>query len=86
MLARGALLRLKHKVDPRRYNGALFLGLGCLCEKLGVPTEFDLRTLLVAVESITNSLNEKIKSGCALVAPHLSASDAGAIRRRYVGE
>ena len=96
MLARGALLRLKHKVDPRRYNGALFLGLGGVCVKSHGGTDGIgfANAIGVAVESITNSLNEKIKSGCALVAPHLSVampvrsddgmseSDAGVLRAK----
>lgn len=76
MLARGSLSRLKERVDPRRYNGALFLGLGGVCVKSHGGTDGIgfANAIGVAVESISNSLNEKIKSGCEHVAPHLSSA------------
>jgi len=63
MLARPALKKFKMRIDPRRYNGAMFLGLNGICIKshggtdgLGFATAID-----VAIELITDNLNEGIR-------------------------
>jgi len=63
LLARPALKQFKMRIDPRRYNGAMFLGLNGICIKshggtdgLGFATAID-----VAIELITDNLNEGIR-------------------------
>jgi glycerol-3-phosphate acyltransferase PlsX len=67
VLARPGLQRLRMRVDPRRYNGAMFLGLNGICVKshggtdaLGFANAID-----VAVQMIVDGLNEAIKEDYA---------------------
>ena len=62
-VAKGALTQFKERIDPRRYNGAMFLGLNGICVKshggtdaLGFATALE-----VAVELIEDGINEVIK-------------------------
>lgn len=66
-LARGALKEFKMKVDPRRYNGAMFLGLNGICIKShgGTDAIGFANAIHVAVELISNSFNEDIKKDYA---------------------
>ncbi len=64
ILARPALERFKMRVDPRRYNGATFLGLNGICVKshggtdaLGFANAID-----VAVEMVRDGLIDSIKT------------------------
>ena len=63
VLARPALERFKTRVDPRRYNGAMFLGLNGICVKShgGTDALGFANAIGVAVEMIRDGLNESIK-------------------------
>jgi phosphate acyltransferase len=67
LLAGRALKNLKRRVDPRRYNGAMFLGLNGICIKShgGTDSVGFANAIQVAVDLITNSLNENIKKDYA---------------------
>ncbi|HEX9701607.1 MAG TPA: phosphate acyltransferase PlsX [Rhodospirillales bacterium] len=71
-LAIGALKKFKMRVDPRRYNGAMFLGLNGICIKShgGTDAVGFANAIHVAVELITNSLNDHIKHDYAELAAH----------------
>ncbi|MDH5750303.1 MAG: phosphate acyltransferase PlsX [Rhodospirillales bacterium] len=71
-LAKPALNKFKMRVDPRRYNGAMFLGLNGICVKSHGGTDgFGFSNAIkVAVEMITDGLNEAIKDDFS----HLSAT------------
>lgn len=69
LLAKPALNRLRMKTDPRRYNGAMMLGLNGICVKshggtdgLGFANAID-----VAVGLVSNSINESIKEDYARI-------------------
>jgi glycerol-3-phosphate acyltransferase PlsX len=72
LLARGALNKFKMRVDPRRYNGAMFLGLNGICIKSHGGTDGlgFANAIKVAIELITNSLNENIKKDYAELSAH----------------
>ena len=63
LLARPALNQLKAHFDPRRYNGAMFLGLNGICIKSHGGTDgFGFaHAIEVAHDLITKSINESIK-------------------------
>lgn len=67
LLAAPALRDLKKKMDPRRYNGAMFLGLNGICIKShgGTDSLGFANAIEVAVELITDRLNEGIKEDFA---------------------
>jgi glycerol-3-phosphate acyltransferase PlsX len=62
LLARGAFKRLKKRVDPRRYNGAMFLGLQGVCVKShgGTDAEGFANAIGVAHDLVAHGFNEKI--------------------------
>ena len=73
-LARHALKNFKMQVDPRRYNGAMFLGLNGICIKShgGTDAIGFANAIHVAVELVTNSFNEDIKKDYAQLSAHQS--------------
>ena len=62
LLARGALNKLRTRLDPRLYNGATFLGLnGIVVKSHGGTDGFGFANAIgVAVDMVTNELNEFI--------------------------
>jgi len=64
LLARGALKKLAARIDPRRYNGAMFLGLGGIAVKSHGSTDaFGFANAIgVAVDMQVNGLLEKIRN------------------------
>ncbi len=62
-LALPALKVLKQKLDPRRYNGAMFLGLNGICVKShgGTDAFGFANAIKVAVDLIANNVNDDIK-------------------------
>jgi glycerol-3-phosphate acyltransferase PlsX len=62
LLSRGAYKRLKKRVDPRRYNGAMFLGLQGVCVKShgGTDAEGFANAIAVARDLVAHGFNEKI--------------------------
>ena len=64
LLARSAFNKLKQRADPRRYNGAMFLGLRGVCVKShgGTDAIGFANAIGVAVNLATNNFNEKVKA------------------------
>ncbi|HIJ61772.1 MAG TPA: phosphate acyltransferase PlsX [Rhodospirillaceae bacterium] len=64
LLAKPALLKVKMRTDPRRYNGALLLGLNGISVKShgGTDAVGFANAIGVAAELATHGLNERIKS------------------------
>jgi len=67
LLARGGLKRLREMLDPRRYNGAVFLGLNGVVVKShgGADAEGFAHAVDVAMDMITNDFNQRIREGLA---------------------
>jgi phosphate acyltransferase len=65
LLTRPALRRLRERVDPRRYNGAIFLGLGGICVKShgGSDALAFANAIGVAVDMKVNGFLDKIRDG-----------------------
>lgn len=63
LLARSAFTKLKQRADPRRYNGAMFLGLRGVCVKShgGTDAIGFANAIGVAVNLAANGFNDKIK-------------------------
>ena len=68
LLSRGALNRLKKRVDPRRYNGAMFLGLQGVCVKShgGTDAEGFANAIGVAHDLVARGFNERIAEELAV--------------------
>lgn len=77
LLARSALDKVKVRTDPRRYNGAMFLGLNGICVKSHGGTDHVgfANAIGVAVDLIANDLNAKIKDECRAIAEHAPPAD-----------
>lgn len=73
-----AINRLKQKLDPRRYNGAMFLGVNGVCVKShgGTDAEGFANAIKVAVEMITDRLNESIKDELAQIGDFAEKEEA----------
>ncbi len=69
LLARPALFRMKKRVDPRRYNGAMFLGLNGICVKShgGADGYAFYHAIREARALILGRTNERIISEIALL-------------------
>lgn len=79
VLARSAFMKLRKRMDPRRYNGAMFLGLQGVCVKShgGTDATGFANAVSVAVDLATHGFNETIKEELArLGGPHLPESKA----------
>ena len=63
VLARSALKGLRRRIDPRRYNGAMFLGLNGICVKShgGTDAIGFANAIGVAADLIRRGINENIK-------------------------
>jgi len=82
MLARRALLKVKLRTDPRRYNGAMFLGLNGIAVKShgGTDAVGFANAIGVAVDLVSQGFNEKIKDELVrLHAPGTPPAQAAAI-------
>ncbi|MDD3030238.1 MAG: phosphate acyltransferase PlsX [Alphaproteobacteria bacterium] len=62
LLSRGAFQQLKKRADPRRYNGAMFLGLQGVCVKShgGTDAQGFANAIGVARDLVAHGFNEKI--------------------------
>jgi phosphate acyltransferase len=67
IFARGGLRRLREWLDPRRYNGAMLLGLSGVVVKShgGTDAEGFAHAVDVALDLITNDFNSRIAEGLA---------------------
>jgi glycerol-3-phosphate acyltransferase PlsX len=65
---------LRARVDPRRYNGAIFMGLNGVCVKSHGGTDaFGFANAIgVAVDMVTNGAIEKMREDFALL--HIQAN------------
>jgi glycerol-3-phosphate acyltransferase PlsX len=77
VLARGGLKRLKEWLDPRKYNGAVLLGLNGVVVKShgGADAEGFAHAVDVAMDMINNDFNDKIKVLLAAMDRAILASD-----------
>jgi glycerol-3-phosphate acyltransferase PlsX len=71
ILARPALRKLRKRLDPRRYNGAVFLGLNGIAVKShgGTDAVGFAHAVGVAVDMVRHGLIEKIRGDYARMAP-----------------
>jgi glycerol-3-phosphate acyltransferase PlsX len=71
VLARGALKKLRKRMDPRRYNGAVFLGLNAIAVKShgGTDALGFAHACSVAIDMVKHRLIEKIRADYARLAP-----------------
>jgi len=79
LLARNAFNKLKMRTDPRRYNGAMFLGLQGVCVKShgGTDALGFANAISVAADLVNHGFNEKIRDELAkLQAPSASGNEA----------
>ena len=62
MLASGAMRRLKGRVDPRRYNGGMFLGLNGVCIKShGSSDRYGTQSAILAgADLVAGRFNERV--------------------------
>jgi glycerol-3-phosphate acyltransferase PlsX len=82
LFARSAMTGLRARVDPRRYNGAIFMGLNGICVKSHGGTDaFGFANAIgVAVDMVVNGATEKMKQDVAqLLAVPGAAATAAAI-------
>ncbi len=79
IFARSALAKVRMRTDPRRYNGALFVGLnGIVVKSHGGTDEFGFANALgVAIDMIAQGLNAKIRDELAHLAPPPPEAAAG---------
>jgi glycerol-3-phosphate acyltransferase PlsX len=61
-LAMGALKRLKRRMDPRHYNGGMFLGLNGICVKShgGMDSYGFSRAIAMAASLVENGFNTRV--------------------------
>jgi len=64
LLARGAINQMKNKVDPKKYNGGMFLGLSGVCVKShgGSDVEGTKNAILMAANLVQNNFNARVAS------------------------
>ena len=67
LLARPALDRLREWMDPRRYNGAILLGLNGVVVKShgGTDALGFAHAVDVAMDMVTHGFNDRIREGLA---------------------
>nr|WP_211113773.1 phosphate acyltransferase PlsX [Azospirillum picis] len=70
LLARGAFKRFRERIDPRRYNGAMFLGLRGVCVKShgGTDAVGFANAVAVAINLAAHGFNERIKEEMGRIA------------------
>jgi glycerol-3-phosphate acyltransferase PlsX len=79
LLARTAIAKVRERTDPRRYNGAMFLGLnGIVVKSHGGTDGFGVANAIgVAVDMIANRINDRIGDELAqLAAPRAGGATA----------
>jgi glycerol-3-phosphate acyltransferase PlsX len=73
LLARSELERLRELVDPRRYNGAVLVGLNGVAVKShgGADGPGFAHALDVAMDMVVHRFNDRIREGLARIGPQL---------------
>lgn len=71
LLARGAFLKLRARVDPRCYNGGMFLGLNGVCVKShgGIDAFGFANAIGVAIDLVAQDFNSRIANELHHLAP-----------------
>ena len=80
LLVRPGLVRLREWLDPRRYNGAVMLGLNGVVVKShgGADAETFAHAVDVGVDMVTHRFNEQIRDGLArIVGPTPTSPKSG---------
>ena len=79
LVSSGAMRRLRARMDPRRYNGALFLGLSHVCVKShgGTDTFGFSQAIKVAADLVRKRCNERIGERLAQMGDIHYAQKAG---------
>ena len=77
LLAHRALRKLRMRLDPRRYNGAVFLGLDGICVKSHGATDAlgFANAIGVAVDMKINGFLDKMRHGIAQLGEHSQTHD-----------
>ena len=80
-LAANQINNFMGRAPPRRYNGAMFLGLNGICIKShgGADAIGFANAIHVAVELITHSFNDGIKEDYALLSGHPPTLDKAVV-------
>jgi glycerol-3-phosphate acyltransferase PlsX len=83
VLARPGLERMREWLDPRRYNGAVLIGLNGVVVKShgGTDAEGFAHAVDVAFDMVTHQFNDRIREGVERIAPPMDAA-----RKRSAGE
>ncbi len=78
LLARGSLNKVRVRTDPRRYNGAMFVGLNGIVVKShgGTDAVGFANAIGVAADMAANSFNDKIRDELARLSAALSPAQA----------
>ncbi len=76
VLASGAFNKLRQRMDPRRYNGAMFLGLRGICVKShgGTDAVGFSNAIAVAFNMASHGFNDKIRDQLAMLQAALAAA------------
>jgi glycerol-3-phosphate acyltransferase PlsX len=79
LLSRPALRKLRKRADPRRYNGAVFLGLNGICVKShgGTDALGFANAIGVAVEMATHGFLHRVKAELEQISTALATTEAG---------
>lgn len=82
LLARPALERLREWLDPRRYNGAVMLGLNGVVVKShgGTDAQGFAHATDVAVDMVVHRFNDRIREGLGRIMPAPAAETGGGAR------
>ncbi|GAA0590164.1 phosphate acyltransferase PlsX [Craurococcus roseus] len=88
LLARPALDRLREWMDPRRYNGAILLGLNGVVVKShgGTDALGFAHAVDVAMDMVNHRFNDRIREGLARLSAAVEAEPAAAALAPVVGE
>jgi phosphate acyltransferase len=76
LLARSELERLRELVDPRRYNGAIMVGLNGVVVKSHGGTDGPgfAHAIDVAMDMVVHHFNDRIREGLARLGPNISGA------------
>lgn len=80
VFARNALGKVRERLDPRRYNGAMFLGLNGVVVKShgGTDALGFANAICVAADMIANGINDRIRDDLGKVVPVPAIAASGA--------
>lgn len=81
LLARPALNKLRHRIDPRRYNGAMFLGLNGIAVKShgGTDALGFANAIGVAIDLVRQNYLDQTRAACGNLASKYTETRAAAV-------